>query len=292
MSNSPINWQDFKVRCSAITKILANSRSNPVLTEKQAIRMEELEKKATLTEVQTKELAELQVKKENGSKIILSDTCIEYLMEEYAWRTQKMIPVNKESLDLMALKKGKEGEGEAITMLIRLDKQWYKVHKERISNEYLSGEIDIYLGEEVMRATKITDIKNALDYPAFLKKINNGLENGQKEQVQGYMDITGAGEGEIANCLVSMSEELIIEMKWKVAKKMNAISIESPDFLEEWPKWERSMRFDHIPIQQRVFKIPIEPFSEFDRQRIYDRVKICRDWLSTFDEAYQKLNQS
>lgn len=285
-----IDFSQFKVRCSAINKVQSNSAQNPVLTEKQAIRLDELEKKESLTNKQQVEMAELLVKKDNGTQVILSTTCIEYLMEAYAWETQGMIPVNKESLDILSIRKGKTEESEARILLTRVDKLSYEVHKERISNEYLSGEIDLYVGEQVYAAENITDIKNSFDYPTFLKKIHTGLETGQREQVAGYGDITGAQELYIANCLVDCPFEVIEEMRWKVAKKMNAVTLESPEFLAEWPKWERSMIFNHIPIQQRVSKIKVEPFSEFERQKLYDRVKICREWLNNFHEQYQKLS--
>ena len=289
-----VNWDDFKCRCSAITKMLSNSRSNPVLTEKQGQKLVELrekeQKNGGLTANQALELTELEIKEANGNKIILSDTCIEYLMEEYAWRTEGMIPVSKESLNLLGMRKGKKVEKESVALLSEVDGIEYKIHKERIFNDYLSGEIDVYLGEHVYAAINITDMKNATDYPTFLKKIHTGLESGQKEQVQGYCDITGASVGYIANALVDCPEEDIIEMQWAVARKMNVATTESPEFLAEWPKWERSMRFGHIPKHQRISKIKIEPFSMFDQQRVYDRVKICREWLANFHEQYQKLN--
>jgi len=260
------------------------------LTENQVKELADLEAKVTLTEKQKEKMAELLVKRENGKKVILSDTCIEYLMEWYAWETEQMIPVGKESLDNLSMRKGKEGEREAIALVSIYDGELYLEHKERIENEFLSGEIDCYLGESVYAAKNVTDIKNAFDYPTFLKKIHTGLENGQEEQLQGYGDITGAKELYIANTLVSASGEILEEMKYKVAKKFGAITTESPDFLEEWKKWYRSMVFSDMNPKKRVNKIKVEPFSEIRRQQVYDRVKICREWLFTFHEQRQKLN--
>jgi hypothetical protein len=141
-----------------------------------------------------------------------------------------------------------------------------------------------------MGANSIGDIKNSFDYPVFLKKINKGLENGNKEQVQGYCDIAKSSKGFIAHCLVDMPEEIIEDMKYRLLKKMNCATELSPEFMEEWEKWERSMRFSHIPPAQRVFKIPVTPFTEFERQKVYDRVKICREWLNSFHETFVKLN--
>jgi len=289
-----INFDDFKVRCSKISTALANSRSNPVLTEKQEGRLKELrdkeQKNGGLPPGQAVELTELEIKEENGKKIILSDGYIDYLLAEYAWITEGMIAVNKESLDLLEIRKGKEGETAASKLLEAVDGIVYKVHKTRIYNDYISGEIDLYLGEHVYAAINVTDIKNAFDYPTFLKKIENGLENGQKEQVQGYCDITTSSIGWIANTLISCPDHIIEEMRWKVTKKIGATTPESPEMLIEWPKWEKSMRFDHMPVHKRVHKIKIEPFSEFERQKLYDRVKIGRDWLNEFHEKYKRLN--
>lgn len=287
---SEVNFDDFKCRCSSISKILSNSRSNPVLTEKQTIRMAELEAKETLTANMQAELADLYVKKENGSKIVLSDTCIEYLMEWYAWEVEGMIATNKETLDTLAMNKGKMVEGASGMLLSMVDGEIYKQHKDRIYNEYLSGEIDWYLGDSVYTATRIADTKNAMDYPTFLKKVNQGVINGQKEQVQGYCDITGAREGLIVNALVSNPKEIIDEFKFKIMKKLNVATEYSPDFVCEWEKWERSMNFDNIPVHKRIHKIKIEPFTDFEQQRLYDRVKLCREWLWNFHEMYESLN--
>ncbi len=117
MNTQDINFDDFKVRCSAISKILSNSQSNPCLTEIQTKELAGLLEKEAPTDKQKERIAELRVKEENGKKIILSDTCIEYLMEEYAWRTEKMIPVNRESMDLLQIRKGKVQEQEATKLL-------------------------------------------------------------------------------------------------------------------------------------------------------------------------------
>lgn len=285
-----VNFDDFKCRCSAITKMMATSRDNPVLTEKQAVRMAELENKASLTPTMTAELAELWVKRDNGSKIILSDGCIDYLMEWYSWETFGKIPVDKEAMDIQYTKKGKMTEADGITLLSRVDKVVYEKNEQRVTNEYLSGIPDIYLGPEIMQASKITDNKSLWDYPGFLKAINKKPENGYIDQIGGYCDITGSKVGEIAKTLVNMPEEIILDYQYKLLKKMNCATTESPEFKEEWAKWERSMRFDDIPKELRVFKIPVEPFTPERKQMIYDRVKVCREWLWKFHEQYIKFN--
>lgn len=292
-----VNFDDFKCRCSAISKILSQSRSNPCITEKQIEELAELEKKGKITDKQKERIAELQQKRDNGKKVVLSDLCIEYLMEWYALETEGMIPINKESLDILSLNKGKLVEEESGLLLSKVDGVIYKRHIDgetgdrlRIYNDFLSGELDWYLGESVYEAYNVTDTKNSFDYPTFLKKINKGVESGQKEQVQGYCDITGSPEGYVANTLLTCPPEIVEDLRWRAAKKMNATTIESPEFLREFAKWERSMNFEHIPLHKRVSKVKVDPFSDFERQQLYDRVKHCRQWLWDFHEKYEKLN--
>lgn len=291
---SEINFDSFKVRCSAISKVLSESRDNPTLTENQEKLLqkyrEKLDAGGIITPNQQIEFTALRQKEANGSKLILSDTCIEYLMVEYAWATEGMISVNREALDLVATKKGNMTEGESGDLLIRVDKLPYKQHKDRIYNDFLSGEIDLYAGEHVMSAEIIVDIKQSFDYPTFLKKIHTKVDKSNDFQVKGYQDITGARIGYIADTLITCPPEVVNAMQWKLVNKMNALTTESPEFVLEWAKWEHSMNFDKIPIHKRVHKKKITPLTEFEKSWLYDEVKKCRQWLNDFHEQYQKMN--
>lgn len=286
-----VNWDNFKCRCSSIGKIMSASRDNPCITEKQKLRLIELEAKDTLTEKQGQEMAELLVKQDNSTKVLLSDTCIEYLMEVYAWETEQMVAVDRELMYLPQLEKGKEAEEESITMLSRLEKRLYFKHKGRVSNDFLSGEPDVGDKEDIMKAEVIIDMKNAWDYVVFLRLINKAIENGYKDQIGGYCDITGAKIGKVARALVSMSPQQQYDQQQRLIKRLGCISDESPEFKEHWPTLERSMNFDHMSIQKRLFILDVEPFTPERKQMVYDRVKVCREWLWKFDEMYQSMNK-
>lgn len=290
-------FDDFKVRCSAISWVLSNSRSNPVLTEKQALRLVELRGKDGLTTKMLEELAELIVKEVNGSKVILSDTCISYLMAEYAWVTKKKVSVTREIMDVPQMAKGTIVERDSLKLLSKVDGLFYNANedgngeRERIHNDYLSGEVDAYVGESIMTATVIPDIKSIWDYPTFLCKIHEPLTPSNDYQIKGYMDISGAGEGFVANCLIDTPPHIIEGIKWKLLSKCNVATEEAPEFKRKWEIIERSMLFGDIPEHQRVFKKKVEPMTAIQQQFLYDRVKICREWLNIFHETYQELNK-
>jgi hypothetical protein len=289
-----IDWSAFKVRCSAIGDVLSENKSNPPMTESQdrtlAKYRKTLDAGKRLTLNQADEMAYLETKEKNTKKLILSESCIKYLMTEYAWITEGMIPVGREQLNLVAARKGNITELEGILLLSKVDQIQYKIHKTRIYNEYLSGEIDAYSGEEVMKAICIVDNKASYDYPTYLCKIHSKVENDHKNQVKGYIDITGARVGYVSNTLVNCPQELIEEARWSLTRKMNAATPESPEVMEVWPTWERSMIFDRISYHKRVHKVKIEPFTDHERKRLYDKVKVCREWLNSFHEEFQKKN--
>lgn len=290
---SQLNWDDFKCRASAIKKMMASKQGERPISDAGLRKIAEFEEKLKwkpLAPGQQTEYFGLIAKRDNPPKQELAEGCIEYLMAEYAWRKWGIIPIGKESMEILQVEKGKQCEPEALMMLSVVYGELWVAHKERISNEYLSGEIDAFLGESVMQATEIVDIKNAFDYPIFLRKLHSEIENGYREQVAGYCAITGATKGWIANCLCSSPEPDVFEMRQRIIRKLGVIDDSTPSFMEEWEKWERSMNFERIPMTQRVKKVPVELFSENELNQIYDRVKMCREFLWKFDEQVEKMN--
>jgi len=287
------NWDDFKCRCSGISKIMADKRGFAPLTEIQKVEMKDLEEKEKtkgLTGPQKDKLTSLYAKRELSKQIVLSDTCISYLMEVYAWETRGMISFGKEVWEIDQLTKGKLMEEESITLISVHDDVLYFKNDERIYNNYLSGEPDIFLGDHIMNADVIIDAKTCFDYPGFLQKTQEELNPVYDLQVKGYCDITNAKEGHVAYCLVDMPESMIGDYKRKLFYKMDVATEDNIEFKKKWEIMERSMRFKSIPPSQRVHKMPVQLFTESERQAVYDRVKVCRDWLWKFDEKYKSLN--
>ena len=284
-----MDFNKFKCRCSAIGKIMSNSRSNAPLTEKQQQRLRELSDKPNITENQKIELAELKLKEEKSKDVVLSDTCISYLMEWYALNVYGKKSIQKE-FDIVYTKKGKLVEGDSLLLLSVVEGEIYQKNTERVENDYLSGEPDTYVGETIMTAEKIIDIKSSFDYPIFLDKINKSLDKDYEQQIQGYCDITGAAEGEVAYCLVDMPEIIMNDYKRKLLFSGAYISEEDTRFLRDWEDFRHSMIFEDIPPTERVYRIKVEPFTPAEQQKLYDRVKQCRDWLFTFHEQYKKIN--
>jgi hypothetical protein len=285
-----INFDDFKCRCSKISAVLAVSAENKPLSDPQRQELERLENKEKLTAIQAVDLARLQTKRDAPPEITYSIGCIDYLTEWYAWYVYGKMPVDKETMEMIPTEKGKKVEAESILLLSKVDGKIYCKNEQRVSNDFLTGEPDVFEGEHIMAAKTLTDMKNSVDYPCFLKQISKPLEKSYIRQVQGYGDITGAQDLSITRAIVNMPLEIIMEYQDKIARKLGIIDRETESFQKIWEQWEQSMVFDDIPMRLRIHKTIVSPFTAEERTLLYDRVKYCREWLWKFHENYSNLN--
>lgn len=283
---------------------MTNSKENPPLTDIQKERKRELERKMAqgpgLTEKQMQEFIVLRQKEEKSKDVKLGDVAIQYLLEAYAWETEQMCSITKE-MDVEYFERGRKTEPESIQLLREVDNEPYVKNEVRFDNEFLSGIPDVlslgldlafpgHPGEDRIFAKAVKDIKSCKDYPTFLYKIHKGLDPGNKEQLQGYGDILECEDLGVVFTLPTMPQSIREGYKMKLAYKMDAAIDQDKEFEQAWVKLERSMIFDHMDPRKRVYKIPIAPFTSEERQQVYDRVKVCREWLHDWHEMYTKLN--
>lgn len=292
-----INFNNWKARCSSLSLVCSESRSSAQLTVNQIEELDKLNSLGVLTPKQQERMAYLELKAKKAKELTLSDSYLTYLMDEYAYYTEGMIPVLND-FEGLQMANGTLVEADSLITLIQAEQKPYqpnindKDEQERIYNEFLSGCPDAYLGKSLMEAEEIPDIKSSFDYPTFLKKINMKLSKANEMQLQGYGDITGAKTLFIADCLTNTHQTVVDGLKWKLLKKLegSVASEESPEFKKQWAIIERSTKFDHLSPKLRTNKRYVEPFTEHERQFVYDQVKKGRDFLSKFYEERQKLN--
>ena len=289
--NTP-DWSKWLCRCSSISKILTNGKGSEPVTEKQWETIRETEKKienGTATEKQKLEYARLIQKDKDTQKPVLGDTCISYLLESYAWEMYGKFNVTKE-LDIEYIRKGREVEKDSIDLLSFVEDRLFVKNEERFDTEYITGHPDVLIFEPQGGLEGITDIKSAWSLPSFLYKKHKGLDDGYREQVAGYGWLLDNENLSVSYTLVNTPESIRNDYKFRLAKKMDVVTTESPEFLREWAKIERSMIFDDIPPVMRLHKISIQPFSEQEKIKIQDRVKECRAWLADFHVKFCSLS--
>lgn len=235
---STIDWSLVKFRASSIHKLM--------------------------TEPKSKEA------KEKGE---LSETTKTYLKEVYIdtiWGLSR-------DLQNKFCDKGKMVEEDMITMLSRMDKRLYLKNEERIEDDWFSGIPDIIAGENLRKAEYLIDGKSSWSPWTFIAKMGEKLDPEWESQVKVYLHLCNCPAGEVSVCLLSTPDVLIMDEQRKAAYAMNALTTESPEYLKVAEEIEKNSRFDHIPMEQRRLRFPVQSDPEFiekakakiEKSRIY-----------------------
>jgi len=181
--------------------------------------------------------------------------------------------------------KGKLVEEESITMFSRLEKKIFEKNTERVTNDFLTGEYDLFIGKSPINADVIIDIKSSWDlFTFFANKKSDKLNDIYWWQLQGYMALSGAKKGIVAYCLTDAPESILLQEGKKLLYNMNVISEESPEYIKAYDKLVHSMVFADIPINERIIKFEIDRDDEAI-DSIYNNVRKARKWLIEFDNS-------
>jgi hypothetical protein len=209
----------------------------------------------------------------------LGESCKTHLVDIYV--SQKY--GRKTEVSNKYIEKGLKVEEDSITLYSRVNKTLYFKNEERLFNDYIQGCPDLYLSrfKTVRQADLIIDIKSSWDIFTFFRTKAKGINNLYYWQGQGYMALTGAKIFKLAYCLVNTPELMISDEVRKLMWKMNA-SEDDPLFLEARYNLEKNMRYDDIPLEERVIEYIIERDDEAI-ESCYSKIKLCREFLNNYD---------
>jgi hypothetical protein len=192
---------------------------------------------------------------------ILSDGCMKTLTEYYA-----SVKYGKKTFSTgdmkVQLQKGLEVEPAAIEMLGRLDDAYYVKNKEVIKNKFLSGVPDILLSD------RIIDVKASFDIRNFFSNLISPLPKTNWWQMQGYMNITGFKEAEVAYCLITTPYHLLNRAY-------------GPNFNPD------DYNYDDIPETDRRLRFIIHR-DEAAMKEIGPQVKACRKFLVDLEKRHKE----
>ncbi|HTQ65347.1 MAG TPA: hypothetical protein VMI12_11140 [Puia sp.] len=186
-------------------------------------------------------------------------------------------------------RKGKDSEQDSIDLVSKLENIPLYKNDDMFENDFIVGVPDILIGSLPMQPEMyVIDIKTSWDAGTFFEKLDSKLDLGYWWQLQGYMWLTGASEGEVSYCLVNTPEETIQNELYGMAIRMNSITQETAEFRLAEAKLRFNMTFDDIPEEERRIKIPvIRDESAIDR--IKEIVPKCREYLAELQNSHLKL---
>lgn len=179
--------------------------------------------------------------------------------------------------------KGKLAEPDSIALINFLDDAKYVKNDVRVENEFLSGIPDII--DESNGVPRIIDVKSSWDWETFAENIGKPLNPLYWWQLQGYMDVKGFEVGEVSYCLVDTPESIINDEKIKLAKRMDALTIESPEYRLAEALLVNNLTFSDIPAIERRLKYPVERDQDAI-DKIHSKVPKCRDYLFELQEMH------
>lgn len=207
------------------------------------------------------------------------------------------------SLDNKFISKGNKQEEEGITLLSRIKKYPFFKNEIRLSNEFITGEIDTYLGESIYKADHTFDTKISWDIHTFYAAIDSKLNPEYEYQGRGYMALSGAKKHTVAYCLVNtplsdVQRELYSEsFRWNNNETPAWVQIQAIANMvydrETFDSYIQSIGcfpndrdseaayagFVEIPMTERLHEKTIE-HEEEKVKAIYDRVKECREYMN------------
>lgn len=257
----------FKIRCSAIGKIMTNPKGGITDAGKRTIK--ELQEKPVRTAVQEKKLKELLYKLNNHE---LSQTaksyCKLWLQEKVYDRkkqfsnkyTQKGLIVEDNSLDFIA-----EQQGHGI--LVK--------NEERFYSEYMEGEPDALLSQLII------DAKNSWDcftFPLFESEIPN---TDYWWQGQGYMHLTKRKMYELIYVLSDTPVHLIKKEALFYARSNGYDEADMSIFND----FLKKMTYDDIDNKLKIKVFPFK-YDELAAINIENRVILCRKYIALLIKTY------
>ena len=176
------------------------------------------------------------------------------------------------------VQKGLMVEEDAITLLSRVRKQFYKKNEDHLENDFVKGTPDLFDGETIKTATKIIDIKSSFDIFTFFKSKMDAINKDYYWQIQTYLDLTGTTSGELVYCLVDTPDTIVEGQKRRF---MWDAGIKGEDEFnhEAFEMIDKLSKYDDIPMTERIHTKVIER-NQDDINRLHDRIIQCREYMN------------
>jgi hypothetical protein len=279
-----MKFSNYLFPCSYLSKIMSNSKEK--ITDNQVGELNKLLFKENPTEKQQKRLEELLNKHERNGSVILSSGCKSFLVKVWAKEKYGARYKIRGGKGVPQLVRGVGSETDAVALLSVVDKKKYYRDKKKISNEFISGVIDIMDAPTIEQSTRVLDVKSSFAHINFIAQTTKPeLSNNLSMQMKGYLAITKKEIGEVAFCLVDFPESIIQEQRSLIFDEMCPDGIPTQQFIKYWEKAEASMRFRYLPPKERVLSYLVYPDEDFI-ESTYITIEACRKWLQEFDEQY------
>lgn len=215
---------------------------------------------------------------------LLSKSAQKHLIEVYIAEKYG----RKKEVQTKQMKKGNEVEEASIKLLANYLGKNFTKNTIRFDNEYIAGTPDVIELQE--SGATIYDVKSSYDLWSFLNNIPDKLDSIYYWQMQSYMFLTGADKAYVAYCLLSTPFEIVMQEQKSLLYKMNVISEESPEYIEQCEKIEFNSTFEDIDPSERILLFPVDR-NDDDIEKIKAKVLKARTFLEELEQTHLNFNK-
>lgn len=208
----------------------------------------------------------------------LSKTTMSALMRQYAWLIyNKKVAQKGDAMSF--LKKGTDMEEEGVELLSRIDRQKYILCTDKIENDYLVGQCDIFHPQK----DKIIDTKLSWNVNSFLKARTTPISAKYWYQMQGYMELYNVSQAEVVFLLLNTPIELIEREKVKLLNRFMIGEIDRDKYDLDMGNIESAYTYGNLPIKRRCFRMQLKREPQIF-ERVYKKVEKSRIWMQEFEQ--------
>ena len=256
--------KDFKIRCSAIGKIMGKLSNELTAKQIQDIAdFKEKELKKPLTAIQKGKLYTLEAKRDSVPE--LPEGAKTYCKE---WFKEQLYHSRKD-IKSKYLDKGILAEDDAIDLVINVEElASNEKNEEYFNNEFMTGTPDLLYPDLVI------DTKCSFDcftFPLFATEIEN---KDYYYQLQGYMELTNTRKAMLSYCLVDMPLSMIEKEAYYESKNAGFKNTQE----EIFDKVMEKRTYPNIDKEYRVKSFKFE-YNKDVIKKIEVMVKLCRLYI-------------
>jgi hypothetical protein len=213
-------------------------------------------------------------------KSAISKTTQKYLRQIWIQEIKK----RTKDISNKYIEKGLQVEGLAITRYCLSANEYLDKNEQRIENQFIQGEPDVFHGDEIMKATIIVDAKACWDIFTFYDKQDEGIDKDYWWQLQGYMAITGAQKAILAYALEDTPQALVDQEKSRLKWSLGVIDPDGPDpvsraYRDGCEAIDCLSTYEDLSDDERLFKQPVDRDEEAITE-LYAMVPFWRKYLN------------
>jgi hypothetical protein len=253
-----LTLEDLKAKSVAVTgltdkqqELLDSLNDKESLTDKQRSTMDELIKKKTevkgLTPRQKETMDELSALEFDDTLPVGVQNYLKKLYRENKYNRRKR-------LESKYILKGNMQEEEAITMYSMYTGEVFFNNKERVNNKWITGEYDMYSGDDINSITEGYDTKCSFDLSTFPFG-DEPLDLNYYYQNMSYMWLSGSEKWTTVYCLTNTPMKMIKDMiyredfRWDTddAPKSAKLNILNNNIYDDATFADAMMIFDCLP---------------------------------------------